>query len=137
MSQVPPQSTLRDEDFPTERSWIGSLFFILNPFLTATVAAINGGLVFNENLTGHEQALDFVWSGDSNLPLTFTPKMRGKTRDLKICQALQNGSPIIFLAAWDLGETGVQITKVAQVVAGELSSLTVGSRYQIRVRVTP
>lgn len=50
MAKVPPIRRLLIEDFPSEKSWIGKLFEILNSFIITTVNGLTSQLTIRENM---------------------------------------------------------------------------------------
>jgi len=60
--KIPVAQRLIVEDFPEQRSWISPMFSVLNKFITFVYQALNGGLIFSDNISGQEQLFDFVYT---------------------------------------------------------------------------
>ena len=50
MAKIPTIRRLSVEDFPSQKSWIGKFFEVLNNFIISVVAALNNQLTFTENM---------------------------------------------------------------------------------------
>jgi hypothetical protein len=68
MAGLPPVKRLVQEDFASQKSWIGLLLGPLNDFMTAVYNGLNRGLTFGENMKAQVKTLTV----DNTQP-TFTP----------------------------------------------------------------
>jgi hypothetical protein len=135
--KIIPLPQLRVEDFPKEqRKWLPQLFGPLNQFLTSITSALQQQLDFRSNTLGQEQNLSFAWSSDSaSLPIKFALKISAPPAALYVCQASENKVPVIVVLAWQYTGGSVQITDIAKVSSGVVSSLVSGASYTLRVRL--
>lgn len=135
--KISPLSQLRVEDFPKEQQkWLPQLFGPLNEFLTSVTSALQQQLDFKSNTLGQEQNFSFTWSSSAtNLPLKFAITMSGTPASLVVCQATENKVPVMLLVAWQSLSGSIQITDIAKVSSGVVSSLVSGRAYTLRVRV--
>lgn len=135
--KITPLAQLRVEDFPKdEQKWLPQLFQPLNQFLTTVTTALQQNLAFNDNTLGQEMNAAFVWTSSAvNLPMKFKLTMKGIPGSLIVSQATENKTPVILLVAWQLLSGTVQITDIAKVSSGVVSSLVSGASYTLRVRV--
>jgi hypothetical protein len=125
------------EDFPEQREWIAPLFRVVNDFITDVVGAINGSIIFSENITGVERTFDFTYVS-TTLPLEFKWTLPDKPTALQVCSATEAGSPIIALASWEFTEEGnVSIANLVKITGSTLAALTSGTRYKVKFRATP
>lgn len=67
MAKLPPIKRFTQDDFPNQKSWIGSLLYPLNLFLNATYAALNNGLTINQNMIGLTKVSIVNLSGTTTL----------------------------------------------------------------------
>jgi len=142
--KLPVAERLIVEDFPEQKAWIAPMFSVINRFITNAFLALNGGLVFSDNITGQEQVFDFVYtSAAASFPKKMKWKLADKPRALYVVEASEETSlltraPVMVLAAWEYADDGtVSISSMARVSTSGVATLTVGYRYKIRVRVTP
>lgn len=138
MSQIKATQRLVVEDFPGQKDWIQKLLFPINRFVTEVVAILNGGIEFEKNITGVERDLDFVYHTTA-LPVGFKWTLAAKPSSLSVLQMTENGSSIIGLVSWAYTADGlVNITSAVRFTsAPAVAALQSGSRYKIKVRVTP
>lgn len=142
--KLPVLQRLVVEDFPEQKKWIGPMFNVINRFITVAVQALNGGIIFEANITGQEQVFDFVYSSaTASFPKRMNWKLAEKPRALSVVEAYAQTSsttrtPVIIVAAWEFADDGtVSISSFVQISTSGAAALTVGTRYTIRVRVTP
>lgn len=136
--RIPATQRLVVEDFPEQRDWIAKMFYVVNRFITDVVAALNGGLVFGENIAGQEKLLDFTYSS-TTFPVGFKWTLASRPKALQVLSATQDGNPVIVCAAWEFTDAGnVNVTSMVRFTSvPAVSALNAGSRYKILVRVTP
>lgn len=72
MALLPPIKRFTMDDFASQKSWIGALFYPLNLFLNATYSALNNGLTVNQNTIGLVKVIPGV-------QLSGTTTLSGKT----------------------------------------------------------
>lgn len=141
MGKIKATRKLVTEQFPPEhRTWLANLFSLVNQFITEVVGALNGGIVFSENITGVEREFDFIYtSSAASFPQKFTWTLAAKPVALQVCQAVENGEPVMITLLWEYTDAAeVSVTYAAKITtAPALAALTVGARYKIRVRLTP
>lgn len=141
MGKIKATRKLVTEQFPAEhRSWLGNMFGLLNQFITEVVSALNGGIIFGENITGVERVLDFVYTSQTaSFPQKFLWTLAAKPVSLQVCQALENDEAVILNLLWEYTDTNeVSVTYATKIdTSATLSALVAGSRYKIRIRVTP
>lgn len=115
------------------------MFFVINKFITDVVSALNGGVVFGDNITGVEKSLEFTYVSSSSFPVGFKWTLSTKPKALTVVSSLEDGSPFISAHAWEYTDTGlVNLTNVLKLTAGASpANLTANSRYKLLVRVTP
>lgn len=133
MRQIKSTQLLVVEDFPGQKDWIQKLLGPLNRFITEVVASINGSV--DEEV---EKEFDFVYHA-SVFPVGFKWRQAAKPVSLQVLQMLEDGSPIIGLVSWGYTADGlVNLTSAVKFTSvPAVAALTVGSRYKIKVRVTP
>ena len=93
MATLPPIKRFLAEDFPTQTSWIGKLFYPLNLFLNATYSALNNGLTINQNTVGLVANLSSLVANSSG-QLTTTikwPYTQSPPKGVAILSCTQNG----------------------------------------------
>lgn len=137
------------ERFPDQKDWIEPLFLFINDLAAQTTIALKGRLTFLDNLLGKEREFDFTYqSATVNLPQRFTWGLSTPPKALNIVYATEDGAPIILFAAWQLTQSGlISLTEIWRVIdtrdlddvigGPRLEELKAGSRYFIRVRVSP
>lgn len=135
--RINPISQLRVEDFPKEeQTWLPLLFGSLNQFLTSVTQALQQRLDFLNNTLGQQQEFAFAFAGAAaSLPLKFAVTITAAPLSLTVCQATENRTPVILLAAWTYVNGQVQITDLAKIVSGVVSPLISGASYTLRVRI--
>lgn len=139
MGNIPASTTLKIEDFaPDEQKWIGKLLQPLNEFIANVVASVNGGLEIGVNLPCQTKVLEFTYSGEVQLPITFACTLQ-KTRpvEMRICQAFEENTPVVVVGPWSFGNNTVSIWSLFKVTGTGFSALTVGNKYRLVVRVQP
>lgn len=137
MTSISPLSQLRAEDYPEQKEAFGRLFFTLNPFFTSLTQALQKGVTFGDNVTGQEKTLEFRYVGAVSLPLQFPQDFKGTAKELRVCQAFENDSPIIVTCAWQSVANVVSISSVVKLTTAGVTALTVGATYRIIVRISP
>lgn len=145
MGKIKATQRLIVEDFPEQKDWIGKLFYVVNRFITEVIAALNGNIVFEQNITGQEHLFDFKYVSDAvSFPLEFKWNLSVKPKAFDIVAATVETSttsetPMIAVAAWQFTTEGnIRVTRIHAISsAPAVASLTASSRYRILVRVTP
>lgn len=133
MSKIPPLTTLRTEDYPSEeRAWLPRLFLPLNQFLTAVTNCLNGRVDFGANIPAVTQQLSFVYDGMERripwgLPLQPAIVWTG--------QAYEFDEAISVSPLWSYDSSTKIVSLSFLRSAG--SELTVGNSYKILVRIVP
>lgn len=138
--RVKATQRLTTEDFPDQKGWIGKLISPINDFFTQAIKILNDGIVFNDNFLGKEHIFDFTYQSDAQtFPIGFLWTIGSPPRALQMVQAFEDNQPVNLAMSWQLTQDNevqlVAVVKFTSVPA--VSKLTLGSRYKIRVRVTP
>ena len=129
MSQLKP-AKLTLEDFPEQRSWIGTLFGVLNQFTNDIVQSYNNQLTVADNLFMEIREIKFVnQSGD--FPLKFTTKFSSNPKGLTPIYLFDNTvgsySPLTPQLVWSYADGALSISNI--------SGLTAATTYTIRLLV--
>lgn len=148
MGKITTTQRLIVEEFPDQEKWIGKMFYVINDFFRKTLAAVNGGLAFGQNITGIEKEFDFTYVSHAvSLPLKQQWSLSGKPRSVELVAAYLGASnsnkvlnPVIASIAWDFTQdNNVSITDFTTTV-GSTSTVQVptsGQRVVLRVRISP
>lgn len=135
---IPQITTLRTEDFPSEKEWISKLLFPLNQFLLNATSAINGNITFTDNIPCQTQTLSFTYGSSADFPKTFKWNIsNNKPIELRVCSATENSVAIAVLPTWSYTNSVVTITGFVKLSSSGASGLTVGASYNIVVRGQP
>lgn len=135
--KIPPLTALRSEDYPSERGWIGGLFQALNRFFLAVSGAINGNIIFGENIPSVTQELTFTWNGRGDLPKSFRWALSYTPVETRVAQCLENGAPKACAIAWQYTGTAIQITDFVILENGAARAPTTGAAYRLKLRANP
>lgn len=138
--RVKTTQRLRVEDFPDQKDWIGKLVSPLNDFLTQAIKILNDGLQFTDNFIGKEHVFDFEYQSDVlSFPTGFLWTIAANPKALSVVAATEDDDPVNVAVSWQF--TDLRQVELVHVVrfttAPAVAALAVGSRYKIRVRVTP
>jgi hypothetical protein len=89
MGRLPPFKRFAEEDFPSQKSWIGSFFGPLNGFFSVVRENLTNGLTFTENI------LSFIYTArvDQNYPLKFLNQMKVKPVGVLMIYIADNADP--------------------------------------------
>lgn len=135
---IPQLTSIRTEDFPSEKTWISKLLLPINQFLLYTTKAINGNITFGDNIPCQTVSLAFTYGGVADFPKVFKWNLPVKPVEVRVCSALENSSGIAVVIAWSYGNNGlVSISQISKISTSGVSSLTVGSVYNIVLRGQP
>lgn len=137
MAVIGSISSLRVEDFPTERDWIGKLLFPVNQFFTAATGAINGNIAFGENIPGKTFSVKFTYGGTSDFPKLFKWDLMSTPVELRVCSAFEDNTAIGLIPVWYFSNGQIYVTEFNRVSGGEVSTLTADSVYNIVLRAQP
>ena len=133
MSKIPPLTTLRTEDYPSEqREWLPRLFLPLNAFLTAVTNTLNGRVDFGLNIPAVTQQLSFVYD---TVPQKILWPYPAPPAVLWLGQCYENGIAFAAKEIWSYDSSTRLIS--ANFVKLDGSSLTTGLSYKILIRVVP
>jgi hypothetical protein len=139
--KIPATQLLKVEDFKDQKGWISPMFYILNRFISSCIAAVNGDLQFGENITGMEHVFDFTFqSTAATFPQQFKWTINRRPNAFQIVSAEEDGESVILLAVLEYTAEGfIRMTSavIIDTVAPGLVALNAGSRYVVRVRVSP
>lgn len=138
------------EDFSEQKDWIGKLLSPVNSFFTETKKILSEGITFADNMQGAEHLFDFTYqSSKISLPIGFLWTLPVPPVAFHVVSATEDGTSVNIATSWQYTEKGqVQIVQIAKfsVAANpapppteiaSINPLTEGSRYKIKVRVTP
>lgn len=134
---IPSLTTIRVEDFPTQKEWIGSLLLPLNQFLLSAISAINGNVTFGDNIPCQTQSLLFSYGAETDFPKTFKWNLPNKPVEIRVCSATENDLPIGIVAVWAYANGQVSITSLVKVSTSGAAALVRNSRYNIVLRGQP
>lgn len=140
MSRIRATQRLTVEDFPEQKSWIGKLISPINDYITQSIKILNEGILFGDNFIGKDHQFDFVYQSDAiSLPIGFLWTFAASPKALQVVSALENEQPVNLSASWQYTTDGqVRLVGIVKFTsAPAVALLTTGSRYKIRVRVTP
>lgn len=129
MSKLQP-AKLTLEDFKEQRSWISPLFSVLNSFTGDIVRAFSNGINVEDNL--YQEIKEIKWrSSSGDFPLKFRPKFNVNPKGLFPIYLYNNTlGTYSILAPWI-----VWTYTNGDVVISDISGLTVGNTYTIRILV--
>lgn len=131
-------STLRTEDFPSEQSWINGLFFPLNQFLSSVTSAFNGNITLGDNIPCQTISLRFMYGGASDFPKSIKFSVPNTSPvELRVCSATEDSAAIGIIPVWSYANGQISIASLVKVSTSGVSSLTVGSTYNIVMRAQP
>lgn len=129
------------EEFPQEqKSWIAKLIGPLNDFMTQSQKILNDGIIFPDNYVGKEHVFEFTFqSAAISFPIGFQWRFAAAPKSFHVVYATEDGEPLNCSASWRLTEDGqVQLFHAVKFTTGAtVTQFTTGSKYKIRVRVTP
>lgn len=140
MSQIRATTRLTVEDYPEQKGWIAKLIGPINDFFTQSIKILNNGILFRDNCIGMEHVYDFTYQSDAlTFPRGFLWTVASAPVSFQVVSATQDNQPCNVSASWQFTAEGqVQLVHMVRfTTAPAISALQVGSRYKIRVRVTP
>lgn len=139
--RIKTTNKLSIEDVPSEqRSWANKIITPINDFLSQSIKLLNDGLSFPDNFIGQEHIFDFVYQTNLiSFPVGFLWTKGAPPRSLEVSSAVEDDISIACAVAWEYTqERQVRLKHVVKFTdAPAVALLTAGSRYKIRVRVTP
>lgn len=130
MSKITSSSTLRVEDFPGQKDWIGNLFQSLNSFISNVVSVVNGSIEFGPNIPCVTKTLLV-----SSFPAKFQYGLSTRPTEVKVCQALKNQLPVAVVIAWSFDTTQISITSMFELTAA--GAVPASGTYQLTLRALP
>lgn len=131
MSKIDPYSPLRLEDFPTQRDWIGTLFFTLNQVLSEVTQGLGGQVTFGDNIPTFTK----TFSGSNlSLPLSFQFGAGFIPVEMRVAQAMKDGIAIVMAGSWALSGDTVTVNKLFEITDTGNIPLASGSKYSIVLR---
>jgi hypothetical protein len=132
---------LQEEDVPQEqRKWASKIIGVFNDYISQSIKIVNDGIVFPDNFQGKEHVFDFVYQSDAlSLPLGFLWRLSLPPKSFQVVAATEDNDPLNCSVSWQFTEKGqVELVSIVKfTTAPAIAALTAGSRYKIRVRVTP
>lgn len=147
MSRITATDKLKEEDFP-QQSWLGEIFRIINKFIGEVVAAINGGLTFQDNFVGVRHEFSFKFASNAvSFPQKISWPLSAPARTFSLVSAYEtpaSGPEVSIMAVCqfdykqDSQGTFVHISDAVKLTSGGGSTgLTAGARYRFLVQITP
>lgn len=141
MGKITFDDKLAVEQFPEQKDWIGPMFRVINDFISQVRGTLRKGITFADNTLGMEYEFDFTFqSAAISFPQKFTWDRAQVPRALQVVAATGAGVAIIAAVAWEFTAEGlVQLRDVVTLNSAgpAVAALVAGTRYKIRVRVTP
>lgn len=134
---IPELTSIRVEDFPDQKSWIGKLLLPLNQFFLSTVSAVNGNITIGDNIPCQTQVMSFVYGSSTDFPKSFKWNIPDRPLELRIASATEDGVPIALVPAWSYANGNVSITTLVKLSTSGVSELVTGSTYVVTVRAEP
>lgn len=134
---IPSLTTIRVEDFPTEREWIGKLLFPLNQFLLSATTAINGNISLGDNIGCQTQVIQFTYGSTLDFPKQFKYNLTQRPIELRVCSVTENAVPIAVVHEWEFNNGVCYINNIYKVTTSGVSNLVVGRNYSIILRAQP
>lgn len=133
MPRIPPLTTLRVEDFPSEeRKWLPRLFLPLNQFLTSASNTINGRVDFGANVPAQDMTLSFSFDGSAQ---RFRWNLAQAPKILWVGQSTEAGLPVALNASWSYDSSTQNVSVSFFKLDG--TALTSGTDYRVFVRAVP
>lgn len=103
MEKLPTVKRLDIGDFPTQKDWIGGLFFVLNDFIRLCYSLFDGGLTIKDNMKG----------------MTFTASFRvassSPTANIVFRNTMSNIAPYAVLIGW-VRENGTLASATSSII---------------------
>lgn len=134
---IPAITSLRVEDFPDQKQWIGKLLFPINQFLLSVTKAVNGNIRLGQNIPCQTQSLVFTYGGTSDFPKSFRWNYVDNPVELRVCSAKESDTAIGVIPIWYFSNNMIFISNILKVSSTGVSSLTAGSNYNIVLRAEP
>lgn len=134
---IPSLTTIRIEDLPSQKDWIGKLLLPLNQFLLSVTSAINGNISFGDNIPCQTQSLKFVYGSSADFPKAFVWSLSAAPVELRVCSATEDSVAIAVVIAWSYSGGQVSVSNIYKITSSGVSALTVGSLYNITLRGNP
>jgi hypothetical protein len=131
---------LKVEDFNDQKDWIGKMIQPINDFVSQSIAILNGGLLFTDQMIGVDHTFEFTYQSDAiTLPQRAKWTSSYRPGALVVVAATEDGAPIIPAVAWKYTQEGViEVTSMVKLTtAPAVALLTAGAKYRIRCRITP
>lgn len=141
--RIKTTNKLSIEDVPSDqRSWANKIITPINDFLSQSIKLLNDGLSFPDNFIGQEHIFDFVYQTNAiSFPIGFLWTKGAPPRSLEVSGAVEDDVSIACAVSWEYTQDRQvrikHVVKFPDVTPATVTVLTAGSRYKIRVRVTP
>lgn len=133
MAKISPFSSLRLEDFPSQREWIDTLFLPLNNVLSQLTQALNGQITVGDNIPAFTKTLS---GSNLTLPQTFQLTEKFVPTQMVVAQAIKTGSPIAMIGAWSISGDTITVNKLYEISESGNIPLASGPKYAIVLRFT-
>lgn len=134
MGLITQLTTLKTEDFPSQKEWIGKLLGPLNEFLTSIVPTINGNVTLGDNIPCVTKSLAFTYGGETDYPKQFSWPFPVKPIEVRVCSATEDSQPIAVVIKWSYSLASISVTGIYKINADGVSVLSPGSVYNIVLR---
>jgi hypothetical protein len=125
MASLPVIKRFLTEDFPTQSSWIGGLFYPLNLLLNTIYSALSNGITLAQNVQAQVKTLSVSGSSPTvSFPYQFAP---ASPIGISVINAAQTNSPAVALS----GAVGCTWTLNSGVLTVAVQGLNPGGVYNI------
>lgn len=131
MAKISNLKKIVNEDFPQEnRTLIGKLAFILNPFFDAIVNALNKNLTFNDNLNAQDVNINIQAPLSAN-PYFLKTDLKGICRGIMVLNVtnLTNNNAVLTAAPF----VEYDLVSNTEIKIKNITGLTDGNKYTIRI----
>lgn len=132
LTQVP---SLRVEDFPEQKEWIGNLFNQFNPFIQSVNQIFTNNIDFSTNI----KSVTRSYSITTFQEFSFQWPYAEKPVDLRVVSATTGTqkTPTVLLVAWayDSTQTKITVSKIFEISASGVTLISSGN-YSFTIRVS-
>jgi hypothetical protein len=132
LDQVP---NLRSEDFPSDVSWLNSLFIQLNPFIQGVSRIFLQNVSFGDNIKSVSQSYSITTFQEFSFQWPYKDVPPAQVQVIQATSGT-NQTPTILLAVWSFDKSQNTITVSRLTEVGSASVAPVSGRYTFTVRAT-
>lgn len=133
---IPVQNpSLRVQDFPTESSWITTLFNQLNPFFLSMYTVLNNGVDFktNINCVDTQYSISGFQPFSIKWPFTAAPPT---TLMVSVGYNTTVGAPTMLLAAWSYNSSTNSVNVTSMLEVTDKGNVALTGKYTFSIRVS-